>query len=122
MVDKKNSEIRCATIPLVSAALLWDALLVEQWVLGASVRAMREGCWSRRSLSDSPGCCTPVSAQRLAILQILLLSCTRRTRTGVCKDWALGTTFIHKESRSSRDKRVPAPAKLLVIEASTAPP
>lgn len=26
-------------IPLVSAVLLWEALLVEQWVLGASVRA-----------------------------------------------------------------------------------
>lgn len=37
MVDKKNSEIRCAMIPLVSAILLWDATAYGQWVPAASV-------------------------------------------------------------------------------------
>lgn len=36
MVDKKNSEIRCAMIPVVSAVLLWDTtacLAVDAWQL-----------------------------------------------------------------------------------------
>lgn len=36
MVDKKNSKIHCAMIPIVSAILLWDAtacLAVNAWQL-----------------------------------------------------------------------------------------